>query len=531
MPTPAASRSWKGPASGHHRRSDGTLALLAFLSLIATAVYFNWPVPEIQNLEFGWEYGETAVSLVAGEGFSSPFRGVDTGPTAWMPPFYVVVMAGVFQLFGVKTLASLWVLLTLKYAAIATSLYFLFRVAERTEFARYRYLFGPAFLGPIFLHRATFFRTLHDPWLNLFLSCSMLYLVVGQVYSDSRREHVGVLLLAFVLPVTSPALALAFLVLQVAVFLLRCSPSTPGGQPSAGRSTQRVVLSRSAIRRLILVLALFASSTLLWTYRNYRVFETVIPVKSNLWFDFYQANQLDDDGNPTWATFMLYNPSHTNWVQDQYVALGEGRFTTTYRNLALATARRDPVGLLARIARRAATAFVYFRSPDDVEPVRSELFTPEEVSRLENSGLLLVDWLGRLVWVSLTLDRNDFANSIETLDISNKEAVLANWEQARREVRRRSHYWVTVLQMLAISLVPSLFLCIGLVRRESRRNPVFLIAAISYVVYLAPYVAVSHYLRYQTALIGLQSVFSFFFAAWLLDRTMAAIRTRRQRST
>lgn len=530
MPEQATSRQGFDKASTHHRRNDGCVALLAFLSLMATAVYFNWPAPEIDNLTFGWEYGEIAASLVAGKGFSSPFEGVVTGPTAWMPPFYVLVMTGVFHLFGVKTLASLWALLTLKYAAIASSFFLLLRLAERTELGRYRYLFVPAFLGPIFLHRSTFFRALHDPWLNLFLSCLMLYFVVGQVNADSRREHVGLLLLAFVLPIANPALALAFLVLQIGVLVLRCFPSALGAEPSAEGSAERTFLRRRAVRRLVLVLALFASSTLLWTYRNYRALGTFIPVKSNLWFDFYQANHLDDDGIPTWATFLLYHPSQANSAQAQYVALGERRFITNYRKLALAQARRDPLQLLERIARRAATAFIYVRSPADVQPATRELFTTEEVSSLESAGMLLENSIGQYLWVCLSLERDAFVDSIKALDLGDQEAVLADWERARREVRGRAEHWATVVRMLSISFLPSLFLLIGLLRRESRLNPLFLSATIAYVVYLAPYVTVSLYMRYQTALIGLQSVFSFFVGAWLLD-WWQRLRSRRRIST
>jgi hypothetical protein len=133
--------------------------------------------------------------------------------------------------------------------------------------------------------------------------------------------------LAFVLPVANPALALAFLVLQIAVFLLCCFPSALGDPGAAASFAERTALRRRAARRLALVLALFASSTLLWTYRNQRAFESLIPVKSNLWFDFYQANHLDDDGLPTWATFLLYNPSHANSTQTEYAMLGEGTRT------------------------------------------------------------------------------------------------------------------------------------------------------------------------------------------------------------
>src|SRR5262245_37973112 len=68
--------------------------------------------PERDNFSFGWETGRIARSVALGEGFSSPLHG-PTGPTAWMTPVYVYLVAAVFKVFGVYTLASAVVMLTL----------------------------------------------------------------------------------------------------------------------------------------------------------------------------------------------------------------------------------------------------------------------------------------------------------------------------------------------------------------------------------------------------------------------------------
>jgi 4-amino-4-deoxy-L-arabinose transferase-like glycosyltransferase len=64
------------------------------------------------HFEFGWEMGRVARSIAQGHGFSNPYEG-DTGPTAWEPPLYPYLMAGVFKLFGVYSIASAWMLLGL----------------------------------------------------------------------------------------------------------------------------------------------------------------------------------------------------------------------------------------------------------------------------------------------------------------------------------------------------------------------------------------------------------------------------------
>ncbi len=492
---------------------------------MATAVFYNWPTPQTQNLQFGWEYGETAASVATGRGFSSPFEGIETGPTAWMPPFYVLLMAGVFKVLGVKSLASLWCLLTLKYAAVAVALLLLLRLAHQSGLGHYRYLLLPALLGPFYLHRSSFFKTLHDPWLHLLLSCVMLYCTVQQLRGGSRRVELGLMVLACLLPLTNPSLALAFLVLQGGVFLARVW--MPSAREGAGADGRRVSSSGSAGRRLALLLALFAVSTSIWTYRNYRALEGFIPVKSNLWFDFYQANFLDDDGVPTWSTFMAFNPSHANPTQAEYVAKGEADFTHDYRELALNELRRDPAEWLVRTARRCAAAFLYMRSPDDVQPVDLGALTVGDAARLQEGGLVLVDWTGSRVWLFLDREKEAQSRSLEALDLSSPEEVMREWERAREMSRARSTDWKTVVRMSSVSLVPSLFLVLGFLRRESRRSPFFVVAAVGYLVYLAPYILVSHYERYQLPLIGLQAVFSLFFGVWLLDGLSALAKGRR----
>ena len=48
-----------------------------------------------ENFNFGFEAGRIARSLVAGRGYGSPFNGV-SGPTAWLPPLYPLLMAAAF---------------------------------------------------------------------------------------------------------------------------------------------------------------------------------------------------------------------------------------------------------------------------------------------------------------------------------------------------------------------------------------------------------------------------------------------------
>src|SRR5690242_16160318 len=64
------------------------------------------------DFSFGWEMGRIGRAITIGRGFADPFDG-QTGPTAWEPPLYPYLIAGVFRLTGVYTHASALILLTI----------------------------------------------------------------------------------------------------------------------------------------------------------------------------------------------------------------------------------------------------------------------------------------------------------------------------------------------------------------------------------------------------------------------------------
>src|SRR5215471_12577461 len=78
------------------------LVRLAYMTLAHT-----WRFrPYGDHFQFGWEAARIARSLVTGHGYGSPFTSSwlpYTGPTAWLPPAYPLLVAGVFKLFGVYT--------------------------------------------------------------------------------------------------------------------------------------------------------------------------------------------------------------------------------------------------------------------------------------------------------------------------------------------------------------------------------------------------------------------------------------------
>ena len=108
------------------------IVLIAFLLRLAviTMGHTYRITPSRDHFQFGWEMGRIARSIAEGQGFSSP-TDLPTGPSAWAPPLYPYILAGVFKLFGVYSALSAWVILTFNSIFAALTCLTLYRIAER----------------------------------------------------------------------------------------------------------------------------------------------------------------------------------------------------------------------------------------------------------------------------------------------------------------------------------------------------------------------------------------------------------------
>ncbi len=83
-----------------------------------------------KDFDFGFEMGRIGSSLAQGRGFSNPFNET-TGPTAWEPPLYPFLIAGVFRVLGVYSHPSALVLLSINSIFSALTCIPIFLIAKR----------------------------------------------------------------------------------------------------------------------------------------------------------------------------------------------------------------------------------------------------------------------------------------------------------------------------------------------------------------------------------------------------------------
>src|SRR6266571_2488194 len=86
--------------------------------------------PDQNNFSFGYEMGRIGRAIAIGRGFADPFDS-PTGPTAWEPPLYPYLIAGVFKLTGIYTSASALILLSLNSIFSALTCIPIFLIARR----------------------------------------------------------------------------------------------------------------------------------------------------------------------------------------------------------------------------------------------------------------------------------------------------------------------------------------------------------------------------------------------------------------
>src|SRR6202795_4408848 len=108
------------------------IILIAFLLRLAviTIGHTYRITPRRDHFQFGWEMGRIARSIALGQGFSSP-TDLLTGPSAWAPPVYPYILAGIFKLFGIYSNLSAWVILTFNSIFSALTCLTLYRIGEK----------------------------------------------------------------------------------------------------------------------------------------------------------------------------------------------------------------------------------------------------------------------------------------------------------------------------------------------------------------------------------------------------------------
>ena len=315
-------------------KKEITIVLFFLVLFFSVAAYVNFPKIPKYNYLFGGEYGKIAEAIVNGKGFSDAF-GAESGPTAWMPPLYTFLLALIFWVFGSFTPASVWALLGLKYLALSIVPILLWRMCSHTYPGFQAYLVFPIYLCLIFYSRGTFFYMTDDVWLILLMITVLFYKYWYYLnISKSKRLELGWGITGGLIFLISPILGTVYIFLTF----------VPHNATEFKKKLAMVVLS------IIICLP--------WIVRNYLVFDRIIFIKSNLFFELYQSNYLDEDGIIDLSTFQRFHPFLNKETRDVYVSLGETSFLAKYKDAFLGEFKNRPWIFLKKAGNRFMRAFI-----------------------------------------------------------------------------------------------------------------------------------------------------------------------------
>ena len=252
--------------------------------------------PLDDHFAFGFEAGRIARALVTGFGYADPFANVfvaHTGPTAWLPPLYPLVMAAVFRVFGVYTDASGWVLLALNcllsaWTAMATwELGARFAGLGNARWAGWLWALYPAAMQ--YAVRWFWEMTITTALFAWVMVLAMRMRAEPGVRVWSRWTWFG---LAWGLIALSNSTVLLMLPVCGIWILLGARTSVPHSSPLHRAEWDLAKpLAGAVLAALIFVLCIAP-----WTVRNQQVFHQFIPMRGNFGAELMMGNGPGADG-------------------------------------------------------------------------------------------------------------------------------------------------------------------------------------------------------------------------------------------
>ena len=278
------------------------------------------------HFQFGWEMGRVARAFATGFGYSDPFVG-HTGPTAWVPPLYPLLLAAVFKVAGIYTALSAWIILTINSIFSAATALFIYEIAARC----YNRKVGLWSAWLWALYPAAMQYAVHWVWemsLTAFLFTWTLALALRmrgiRPYERSaekagQKPNSGVpangswfagwewLLFGLLWGLIALSNSTLLLFLPVCgIWILLGAHPRAAGLKNAGLAA-------------LLFLAILAP----WTIRNFRVFHTFIPMRDNLGAELEAGSGPRSNGFPLIATLPLVARDPQTML---YKSLGEIRY-------------------------------------------------------------------------------------------------------------------------------------------------------------------------------------------------------------
>jgi dolichyl-phosphate-mannose-protein mannosyltransferase len=284
------------------------------------------------NFGFGWEMGRIGAAIASGHGFSNAF-GAPTGPTAWEPPLYPYLTAGVFQIFGIYSRASAFVLLSVNSFFSALTCIPIFLIARRI-FSE-KVAVGSAWTWALLPYAMSWCtRWVWETSLSALLMAVIFWLALTLEDRDGLKPWLEFGLLWAIAALNSTVL-LAFL-------------------PASGLWAwyRRAKQGKPSFAGVALASIVFGVCIAPWLVRNYETFGKFIFIRDNFGAELRLGN--GNGANGTWMQYL--HPTQDLYAMRQYKSMGELAYVAMCKRQAVAYIKAD----YPRFALLCVKRFIYF---------------------------------------------------------------------------------------------------------------------------------------------------------------------------
>ena len=345
-------------------RSAATSLPLIVVVALLLRVGFAWDYAgqnsrhALAVLPFLQESGNIAASLASGHGFSSPFR-VETGPTAWMPPAYPWLLAGIFRVFGVRTYASFLAAVGLNIFCSAFTCIPIYFAGKRMSgiavatVAAWLWAFFPNTI-------LNAFESMWEASLAALLAAIILWATLAMEKSERWRDWIGYGLLWGVTLLTNVTL-ISLLPLLLGWLSYRRWKAFFNAHGSEG-------FVEATFSKPVFACGIAVLCCVPWTIRNYTVFHRIVPMRSTLGLQMWIGN----NENPQEAWKEELHPIFNSAERARYVRMGEIEYMQEKRHEAIEFMLAHP----ARDVRQFASRFVATWSGGTPTPLQDFIRAP-----------------------------------------------------------------------------------------------------------------------------------------------------------
>ncbi|MGA2752429.1 MAG: glycosyltransferase family 39 protein [Terracidiphilus sp.] len=351
-------------------------ALVVALAIRIVVVFFTYrSLPDADKFyeSFGWEMGWIARALASGHGFSSPYYPW-SGPTAIMSPLYPGLLSLVFRLFGVYSLTSAFVILSINSLLSTLTCIPVYFSAKYS-------------LGPRAAKVAAWVWALYP--FAIYYSAGRVWeyaltsLLFTTCFCIAQRIHQSAKPLAWIgfgalygITAHSNASVMSTLPFLLGLALWQ-----------AHKEGKRWVLN-GALTMLTFFLVLTP-----WTIRNYRALGVIVPIRDNIWLELYAddfGNAPYDRTSPPTCDNRPY-PASSPVEMKKYLAMGEIPYLAQKRAMSLDDLKNHPhyAFLVVKTLRRIVYYWTGYWS-FSADELRDQPLTPENVFYVSTVTLFML---------------------------------------------------------------------------------------------------------------------------------------------